>query len=597
MDLIHQTAREVAEAEYGQAGVIYARAAALLGLSETRTKTLVAQAARELGLAAPRKRRSDAGRSTLTDVHLRLIGGTMTHGQRAGKAMISCAEAIDMLWAAGRLSELPAPPSASHVLKLMRARGLHPDQLARPAPHVRMRTEHVNQAWQMDFSTCVLVKTPKGELALLDTEGEVYKNKLHNYVQVMDSLLTRAVATEHASGCIAARLFLGGESAQNALDFLMWAMTQRLGTGDEPMPFHGVPFVLYTDQGSAFRSAVFKNFCAAMDIKLLNHAPRNSRATGQVENAQNLFERGLESRLRFMDGATITVARLNAMAELWMHSYNGTRTHSRHGMTRYAAWATIGSEHLRLAPALDVMRALPASVAEPRTVTGDLTVSFAWKAQGSQSYDLNGVPGVSRGDKVLVTVNPYALPNVRVGVTDRETGEIVWHEVAPVQTGWMGYDAQAPVLGKSYKALSTTPAQALRQAVDAEAFARPDDQGAMRPATPTQAKAAQDRRDAPYLGQFDPLADIEAKAASLPTFMQRPGAPLPVARVEVAARVLTHFEAAAELARRGVALSAERHAQIRTWHPDGVPEDQIDDLQARLEVRASLRVVAGGGGA
>lgn len=65
-------------------------------------------------------------------------------------------------------------------------------------------------------------------------------------------------------------------------------------------------------------------------------------------------------------------------------------------------------------------------------------------------------------------------------------------------------------------------------------------------------------------------------------------------RTAAPARVLSLFEVAAELARRGVAMSADRNAQVRTWHPDGVPEDQLDALQARLTVRAGLRVVAGG---
>jgi hypothetical protein len=35
-------------------------------------------------------------------------------------------------------------------------------------------------------------------------------------------------------------------------------------------------------------------------------------------------------------------------------------------------------------------------------------------------------------------------------------------------------------------------------------------------------------------------------------------------------------------------------SQLRAWHPDGVPEDQLDALQQRLTVRAGLRVVGGG---
>ena len=59
-----------------------------------------------------------------------------------------------------------------------------------------------------------------------------------------------------------------------------------------------------------------------------------------------------------------------------MHAYNGTRKHGRHGMTRYALWSTIASEHLRLAPPMEIMRELPSSLSEARTVSADMQVSY-----------------------------------------------------------------------------------------------------------------------------------------------------------------------------------------------------------------------------
>lgn len=58
-------------------------------------------------------------------------------------------------------------------------------------------------------------------------------------------------------------------------------------------------------------------------------------------------------------------------------------------------------------------------------------------------------------------------------------------------------------------------------------------------------------------------------------------------------RLLTHFEAARELKDLGVAMNEERVSQLRAWHPEGVPEDQLATLQHRLTVRAGLRVVGG----
>ena len=594
MDILAEAARARAAAAHGECGAIVARTAALLNLSPGRTHSLISRVGQQLGLLEARQRRSDAGASALSEADLQLIAGAMTHSQRAGKWMLSCQDALDMLHEAG---QLPARLSASHVNRLLRARGLHPEQLVAPAPATPLRTRHVNAVWQIDASVCVLYRTPKGELALLEEGGVHYKNKLHNYTRVMNDLLVRYVGTEHASGAVGVRFYAGGETTANALDFLMWLMVQRQDASGAPMPFHGVPFLLYTDQGSAFRAAPFRNFCGAMDIRLEHHAPRNSRATGQVENAQKLVEHGLESRLRFLDRADISIARLNALGELWMHAFNGTRTHSRHGLTRYAAWSLIDAQHLRLAPALEVMRTLPASLAEKRQVSANKTVSFALKGQGSRDYDLRWVPGVSVKDRVLVTVNPFDAPKVRVGVEDRDSGEITWHTVEPIERDRFGYDVAAPVLGEDYRAQPATPADQQRQAIAAQAFASADGE----PASAEQVRTAQRAGAAPYRGQFDPFADFKAQAAALPTFLQRPGQVHEVAAPQVAAVRLSVAEAC-----KRIRLGLGEHYDPGTYAwlserygSEGVPEEVIKGLLARREIEPAppasggLRAVGG----
>ena len=588
MQIIMNAAHELAATPHGARGPVVARVAEGLGRSVGRTTALISAAQKRLGLAQPRKRRADAGESALSAAELEDIAGAMLHDRRAGKWMIPVGETIDMLHEGGKIATRLSP---GHVSRLLRQRGLDGRSLAAPTPHVRMRTEHVNAVWQIDASVCVLFKTPKGELLLLEEDGVHYKNKLGNLVRVMDQLLVRFVGTEHASNAIAVRFYSGGETTENALDFLMWMMGQRLDAAGNPMPLHGVPYLLYTDQGGCFKSAPFRNFCSAMDIRQDWHKPRNSRATGQVETSQNIVERGLESRLRYLDPESITIARLNALGELWMHKRNGTKKHSRHGMTPYAAWATIGSEHLRLAPAMEIMRELPVSLAQPRQVTGNMTVSFAVRGQGSREYDLRFAPGVSPRDKVLVCVNPLAAPAVRVGVTDRDTGEIVWHQVEPVQQGWMGYQAGAPVLGSNYQAMPATPADERRARIAAQAFATP--QG---PATPAQVQAAQKAKAAPYVGQFDPFADIKAGAASLPAYLQRPG----VQHSALASVVEPARLSVAEACKRmrlalGEAYDANTYAWLQERYGSaGVPEDVVQGLiAARRQALATVAAPAG----
>ena len=521
MEILIAAAHECADAGHGQRGAVVERAARVLNLSPQRTHTLVAKTARSLGLADPRKKRADAGASAISDADLDAIAGARWKDMRNGKHMIALEETINMLHQAGKIS---ARLSANHVARLLRQRGLDLGSLTTAPAHVRMATSHVNAVWQVDASVCVLYRAPGGDLRLIEEGGIHYKNKPHNLVPVLDKLLTRFVAVEHASGCIAARFYVGGETTANLLDFLMWSFTQRNGAGGEPMPFHGVPFMLYSDQGGMFKSGPVRSFLSAMDVRQRWHAPGNSRATGSAEVAQNIFERGFESRLRFIDRARLDVPTLNALAETWMHAFNGSKKHSRHGMTRYAAWSTISSEHLRVAPSMSIMSSLPTSLAQARTVSTDMQVSY----EGTP-YDVRYVPGVSPRDKVLVCVNPLAAPAVRVGVTDRDTGEILWHEVQPVQAGFMGYPAGAPLLDKDeYQAMPATPADERRARIRAQAYAQ---DGA--PATATQAQAAEKAAATPYQGQWDSFADLKASAASLPHYLQRPGMAHEVASASV----------------------------------------------------------------
>ncbi|MGQ0711633.1 MAG: hypothetical protein ACT4NV_18015 [Rhodoferax sp.] len=592
METLITAAHECAAAVHGERGAIIARAARVLNLSPQRTHALVAKAARSLGLAQPRKKRADAGESAISAADLDTIAGVRLKDLRNGKRMITLDDTIDMLFADGKIS---ARLSTSHVGKLLRQRGLDLDSLTAPAPHVRMATSHINAVVQVDASICVLYRAPSGELRLIEEGGVHYKNKPQNLVPVLDKLLTRFVAVEHASGCIAARFYVGGETTENLLDFLMWLVTQRHGPCGEPMPFHGVPYLLYSDQGGMFKSGPVRSFCSAMGMDQQWHAPGNSRATGSAEVAQNIFERGFESRLRFIDRARLDVPYLNAMAERWMHHFNGTKKHSRHGMTRYAAWSTISTEHLRIAPSMEIMRSLPASLAQPRQVSGNMTVSYAMRGQGSREYDVRYVPGISPRSKVLVCVNPLAAPAVRVGVTDQDTGEIVWHEVQPMQEGFMGYQASAPVLGKDeYKAMPATPADERRTRIAAQAFAS---NGVA--ATATQAQAAA----TPYQGQFDSFADVKASVASLPTYLQRPGTPHQAQATSVEPERLSVAEACKRMRLAlGDAYDSGTYAWLQErYGSTGVPEDVAQGLiAARRQAMeptpapAGLRVVAGG---
>lgn len=204
--------------------------------------------------------------------------------------MITLEDTINTLYQAGHIS---ARLSASHVARPLRQRGLDLDSLTAPPP--------ASSAWPPATSTpcgksmppvCVLYRAPGGELRLIE-EGGALQNKPQNLVRVIDKLLTRFVAVEYASGCIA-EVYAGGETTENLLDFLMWAFTQRHGADGTPMPFHGVPYMPYTDQGAMFKSApraqLFERHARAPALARPGQRPRHRQRRGSA----NIFERGFE---------------------------------------------------------------------------------------------------------------------------------------------------------------------------------------------------------------------------------------------------------------------------------------------------------------
>lgn len=123
------------------------------------------------------------------------------------------------------------------------------------------------------------------------------------------------------------------------------------------------------------------------------------------------------------------------------------------------------------------------------------------------------------------------------------------------------------------------------------------------PATATQAQAAAKAGATPYQDQFDSFADVKAGAASLPTYLQRPGTPHQAQAPSVEPERLS-VAAACQYMRQqlGNLYDPGTYTWLAQKHGDaGVPRDVADGLVAARRqalvpapAPAALRVVAGG---
>ena len=562
---------------------IYAAACAELGMS-------AATLHRHLGkitVKPERKQRSDAGDVALSRTEaIAISAALMVSHRKTNKRLMSIGQAVEVMRANGEVRAERTDPatgevstlSDSAIARALRHYSLHPDQLNRPTPAVELKSLHPNHVWQVDASLCVLyylnarTATESG-LQVMDRD-KFYKNKPANLKRIEADRVWSYEITCHYSSAIYVHYVMGAESGSNLAECFISATQKREGD-----PFHGVPFILMMDMGSANTSGLFTNLARRLQVKTIAHAPGNARATGQVEKARDLIERGFESGLRLRPVRDL--AELNAQAQRWARWFNATRIHTRHGKTRYDAWLTIAAEQLRLAPSVEICQALLTEKPETRKVTDQLTVSYK-----GREFDVRHVPGVMVGEKITVTLNPWIADAAQIVGTDADGNEVL-HSVPLVLRNEAGFREDANTIGEDWARPADTQLEANRREV--ERFA-------MDASTDAEAEAKRRAKATPFGGRIDPGKVIDQ--APERTFMPRRGTDLAptttTSKTVLSARVLTQFEAAAQLRARGLEMTRETVASLRAWHPDGVAEDQLDALHARLTVRTGLRVVAGG---
>lgn len=611
--LMAQLAQATARQGHGGKGALVAAAGQATGLS----RATVYRRLKEFTAQGERRRRSDAGASSVTRQEALQISAALMRSQRkGGKQLLSVARALDELRCQGLVRCERIHPetgevrllSASAVERALRTYGLHPAQLLRPTPCTEMKSLHPNHVWQIDASLCVLYylsngqKGQRGGLQVLEAD-KFYKNKPRALERVQSERVWRYVVTDHYSGSIFVHYVLGAESALNLAESFIAAINARcvLGTPD---PFHGVPFILMMDMGSANTSGLFKNLARRLGVQLMPHAPGNARATGQVEKAQDIVERCFESTLKGQ--AVGSLQALNLSAYCWARSFNATARHSRHGHTRLHQWLGITPEQLRIAPGVQMCRELLTHEPELRKVSPRLTVEFK-----GLEYDVRDVPAVSVGEKLRVTYNPYVQEAACIVYTDADGREAL-HTVPLVQRDEAGFRVDAPVIGQQWASARTTPLQANRQQVEqlGQLPARPPagasaETGRADPAGGSAAPAARPQpmqlpselpHSEPLFGRrLAPLRQV--REAKLPIPLPKKGQPLPLAAKVVAPtraeRTLTLFEASRELAEHlGAPLEPARLALLRQLCPQGLPESELPAMAERLAARPALRVIA-----
>lgn len=558
---------------HGGKGAIYARASETLGIGYATLMRYL----KEITVTQPRKKRSDAGSSNIPDAVLQMVSATLMEGYRNNdKKLMSVQHAIDTLVGDGKIPAGRVDTDTGEVAdwsdctmrRALRQRGLHPDQLRRPAPATPQKSAHPNDVWQIDASISTLFYVPESGVADMPP-GEFYKNKPGNFEKIKRQRLTRYVITDHCSGAIFVHYVAGGESIVNMTDSFLRAIVER-----PDQQLYGVPFHLMMDPGGD--NTVVRNLLRRLQVEPIVNKAGNARAKGQVENAHNIVECNFEVGFKF--GHVPGIEWINTQAARWMRWYNSVKVHGRHGLTRYQKWMEIKPSELRVIQAGVDLKALVFGKPERRKVNQWCQIEF-----GSASWKVGHVPGVMLDEWLDVVVNPFdpdSLFAVQIDPGQHET----LIPLARVELDAHCFQADGAHIGREYKQQADTLLETNRKAIERFATGTETDEAA---------EAARKAKKLPFGGTVDAYKYLDKLPNVEP--LPRRGTALDIATQTTATpeRILSGFEVAAELSRRGVKMDADKNRLIAQWFPEGVPESEVDGLQQRLTVRARLRVVGG----
>lgn len=571
----------MAAAPYGSTTELVQRFAKMLGKNPN---TIYAWLRTYAGYESGRKKRADAGKTTLPEETLHFIAAAKREGMRGnGKATLPTAVAMNIAHSNGIEVNL----SASRINALMRARRLDPRAQDLARSHQVLRSLHPNHVHQIDPSLCLLYYTPRGQAIMRDEE--FYKNKPASLEKVRLKVW-RYVRYDHASGTIDVRYFeAAGENQHCLFEFLMHTW------GQQPHRLsHGVPQLLLWDKGSANTSFAIRRLLDALGVEHRTHAAGHAWAKGGVEQGNNLVETHFESRLRFEP--VDSVEQLNAAAAAWVRDFNANAiTHvdcrvirqSGQPMVRDALWQGI----LRTPGAL--LQLPPREVCqwfltgrEHTRVVRDLRISFAHPELGGTAYyDL--APWASLlGNGQKLRVSPLLMQQGALRVEIERPGEAaVQAVVSPLREfDDYGRPLAAPVLGQHYAPL---PASATTRAAQALAQAAWGDG-----ATPDQAEQQRARQARPFAARnggrglvaHSHLGRSEVPARVLPQAqpLRTPALQVQEAQSRQTSRMLSVPQAVRRLQQQlGAQAPADLYGQVKARFPDGhVPQQWVEDSTA-----------------
>ena len=225
----------------------------------------------------------------------------------------------------GHIQTAPGLLKLSTVNRYLRQWGYDQGTLARPPTVVRFQAEHSNDCWQFDMSPSDL-KQVKEPLWMNPERG-------------LPTLMLFSVVDDRSGVAYQEYHCVYGEEVEAALRFLFHAMSPKSVDG---FPFHGIPSLLYMDNGPVAHSHVFQQVMQYLSVDVRTHLPAGkdgrrvtSRAKGKVERPFRTVKEMHETLYHFHEPKNEEEA--NAWLLNFLLRYNGMQ-HRSEPHSRFEDW-------------------------------------------------------------------------------------------------------------------------------------------------------------------------------------------------------------------------------------------------------------------
>lgn len=541
-----------------------------------------------------RKPRRDRGNTRLPQETLDFIAASINQSvRRNGIATKPVCVAMNIAHENG----LAVNVSSSRVSTLLREQRLDVKTQANARNHQRQRSLHPNHVHQIDPSLCLVYYINGKQYVMREEEFNKNKPVAQEKVKLK---VWRYVRYDHASGSLDVRYFeAAGENQVSLFEFLLYTW----GANEKRLS-HGVPKMLLWDKGSANTSAGIRRLLDALGVHHETHATHHAWVKGGVESGNWIVERHFESRLR--DEPVDTVRQLNASAENWVRDYcanvmphidSRIRRDDGQRYVRDDLWNLISHTEGALVQLPDRAACAWYMRGKDETrIVRDGHISFVHPQSGkSELYSLQAYAREWANGQTL-RVSPMLMGDCTLRVWFERPGKDPLHaDVTPEREfDRFGRSLGAVVLGQERRTAPHTAAQWAAKEIAQTTYGPGTSLDEAEALRSKNVRPFQHFNDGKGVVAHTHLGKVDLPPRLLPAAQDVKTAEMADMRAQLAERRFTLFEAAAELARRGVAMSPERNALVAQWHPEGVPEGAFDDLAHRLAVRAGLRVVAGG---